>query len=69
MASEALCKVKGGEDIVNKETLNTRNALEQLPKPSPNPRFMNRTMATKGLPLPSTGSLVNFLEEDTINLV
>ncbi|PNI47332.1 FNDC8 isoform 2 [Pan troglodytes] len=30
---------------------------------------MNRTVTTKGLPLASKGNLVNFLEDDTINLL
>ncbi|XP_012645443.1 fibronectin type III domain-containing protein 8 [Microcebus murinus] len=69
MASEAVCKVGDGEEaIVKKEKLNVMNVLNQLPKPFPNPKSMNRTVTTKGLPLPPRGSLVNFLEEDTINL-
>ncbi|XP_042548231.1 fibronectin type III domain-containing protein 8 [Dipodomys spectabilis] len=68
MASEALYKVGDGEEaITKKETLNVVNALEQLPKPFPNPKFMKRTVATKGLPLSSRGSLVNLLEQDNIN--
>ncbi|XP_008846370.1 fibronectin type III domain-containing protein 8 [Nannospalax galili] len=70
MVSEVFCKVGDGEEAVpKKETLNIMNAVDQLPKPFPNPKFMKRTMATKGLPLSSSRSLVNYLEEDTINLV
>ncbi|XP_062071550.1 fibronectin type III domain-containing protein 8 [Lepus europaeus] len=70
MASEALCKVGDGEEaVLKKENLNLVSALDQLPKPFLNPKSMNRTITTKGLPLSSRGSLVNFLEEDTINLV
>ncbi|KAM4842973.1 fibronectin type III domain-containing protein 8 isoform 2-T2 [Thomomys bottae] len=68
MASEALYKVGDGEEAtMKKETLHVINALEQLPKPFPNPKFMKRTVATKGLPLPSRGSLVTLLEQDNIN--
>nr|XP_008269343.1 fibronectin type III domain-containing protein 8 isoform X2 [Oryctolagus cuniculus] len=70
MASNALCKVGDGEEaVLKKENLNLVSALDQLPKPFLNPKSMNRTVTTKGLPLSSRGSLVNFLEEDTINLV
>ncbi|KAM6175928.1 fibronectin type III domain-containing protein 8 [Erethizon dorsatum] len=70
MASEALCKVGDGEETtLKKENLNVINALDQLPKPFPNPKFMNRNIATKGRPLSSTGSLANLLEADSINLV
>lgn len=55
--------------MLKKENLNLVSALDQLPKPFLNPKSMNRTVTTKGLPLSSRGSLVNFLEEDTINLV
>lgn len=69
MASKALCKVgDGGEAMLKKENLNVLNALYQMSKPFPNPKSMNRTVTTKGLPLSTRGSLVNFLEEDTINL-
>ncbi|XP_062965289.1 fibronectin type III domain-containing protein 8 [Cynocephalus volans] len=68
MASEALCKVGDGEEaLLKKENLNIMNAVDQLPKPFPNPKSMNRTITTKGLPLSLRGSLVN-LEDDTINL-
>ncbi|XP_017499552.3 fibronectin type III domain-containing protein 8 [Manis javanica] len=70
MASEALCKVGDGEEaMLKKETLHVLNALNQMLKPFPNPKSMNRTVTTKGLPLSSRGSLVNFLEEDTIDLL
>ncbi|XP_036123598.1 fibronectin type III domain-containing protein 8 [Molossus molossus] len=66
MASEVFCKVGDGEEaMVKKETL---NVLNQMSKPFPNPKSMNRTVVTKGLPLSSRGSLINFMEEDTINL-
>lgn len=69
MASEMLYKVGDGEEaMLKKETFNILNVLDQNSKPFPNPKSMNRTVATKGLPLSSKGSLVNFLEEDTINL-
>ncbi|XP_004593915.2 fibronectin type III domain-containing protein 8 [Ochotona princeps] len=69
MAAEALCKVGDGEEaLLKKENLNLRNALEQLPKPFVNPKSMNRTVTTKGLPLSSRGTLANFLEEETTNL-
>ncbi|XP_005327989.2 fibronectin type III domain-containing protein 8 [Ictidomys tridecemlineatus] len=65
MASETLFKVGDGEEaLLKKENLNVMNALDQLPKPFPNPNFMNRAVATKGLPLSSKGSLANFLESD-----
>lgn len=54
--------------MLKKETLNVLNALDQLSKPFPNPKSMNRTVTTKGLPLSARGSLVNFLQEDTISL-
>ncbi|XP_019482397.1 PREDICTED: fibronectin type III domain-containing protein 8 [Hipposideros armiger] len=70
MASEVLYKVGDGEEtMLKKETLNVSSVLDQESKPFPNPKSMNRTVATKGLPLSSRGSLVNFLEEDTINLL
>lgn len=70
MASETLSKVGDEEEaMLKKETLNVLNALNQMPKPFPNPKSMNRTVATKGLPLSARGSLVNFLQEDTINLL
>lgn len=69
MASETLCKVGDGEEaMLKKETLNVLNALNQMSKPFPNPKSMNRTVTTKGLPLTARGSLVNFLQEDAINL-
>lgn len=69
MASEVLRKVGDGEEtMLKKETLNVSSVLDQKSKPFPNSKSMNRTVATKGLPLSSRGSLVNFLEEDTINL-
>ncbi|XP_015981867.1 fibronectin type III domain-containing protein 8 [Rousettus aegyptiacus] len=69
MASEMLYKVGDGEEAMpKKETLNILNVLDQKSKPFPNPKSMNRMVATKGLPLSSKGSLVNFLEEDNINL-
>ncbi|KAL4689212.1 hypothetical protein H8957_004160 [Semnopithecus entellus] len=69
MASEALHQVGDGEEaVLKKENFNMMNALNQLPKPFPNPKSMNRTVTTKGLPLSSKGNLVNFLEDDTINL-
>ncbi|EHH24698.1 fibronectin type III domain-containing protein 8 [Macaca nemestrina] len=69
MASEALHQVGDGEEaVLKKENFNMMNALDQLPKPFPNPKSMNRTVTTKGLPLSSKGNLVNFLEDDTINL-
>ncbi|ELW61718.1 fibronectin type III domain-containing protein 8 [Tupaia chinensis] len=70
MASEALCKVGDGEEIImlKKESLSARDAFDQLPKPFPNPKSMNRTVTTKGLPLSSRGSLVNCMERDDINL-
>lgn len=55
--------------MLQKETLNVLNALDQMSKPFPNPKSMNRTVTTKGLPLSARGSLVNFLQEDTINLL
>ncbi|OWK15371.1 FNDC8 [Cervus elaphus hippelaphus] len=69
MASQTFYKVGDGEEaLLKKETLNVLNALNQMSKPFPNPKSMNRTVTTKGLPLSSRGSLVNFLEEDAINL-
>ncbi|XP_057573127.1 fibronectin type III domain-containing protein 8 [Hippopotamus amphibius kiboko] len=69
MASETLYKVGDAEEaLLKKETLNVLNALNQMSKPFPNPKSMNRTVTTKGLPLSSRGSLVNFSEEDAINL-
>ncbi|CAD7667514.1 unnamed protein product [Nyctereutes procyonoides] len=69
MASETLCKVGDGEEaMLKKETLNVLNSLNQMSKPFPNPKSMNRTVTTKGLPLTTRGSLVNFLQEDAINL-
>ncbi|CAH6785768.1 fibronectin type III domain-containing protein 8 [Phodopus roborovskii] len=69
MATEVLCKVGDGEEAVQKKKkpLNVINVVDQLPKPCPNPKFMNRSMATKGLPLSSKHSLVNCLKEDTTN--
>uniref|UniRef100_A0A8C3WUK0 Fibronectin type III domain containing 8 n=1 Tax=Catagonus wagneri TaxID=51154 RepID=A0A8C3WUK0_9CETA len=69
MASETLYKVGDGDEaLLKKENLNVLNALNQMPKAFPNPKSMNRTVTTKGLPLSSRGSLVNFLKEDAINL-
>ncbi|CAI9162627.1 unnamed protein product [Rangifer tarandus platyrhynchus] len=69
MASQTFYKVGDGDEaLLKKETLNVLNALNQMSKPFPNPKSMNRTVTTKGLPLSSRGSLVNFLEEDAINL-
>ncbi|XP_058904657.1 fibronectin type III domain-containing protein 8 [Kogia breviceps] len=69
MASETLYKAGDGEEtVLKKETLNVLNALNQMSKPFPNPKSMNRTVTTEGLPLSSRGNLVNFLEEDAINL-
>ncbi|XP_003797245.1 fibronectin type III domain-containing protein 8 [Otolemur garnettii] len=69
MASETVYKVGDGEEaIMKKENLNVINVLDQMPKPFPNPKSMNRTVTSKGLPLSSKGSLVNFLEDNTINL-
>eukprot|EP00069_Balaena_mysticetus_P020525 bmy_02910T0 len=69
MASETLYKVGDGEEtMLKKETLNILNTLNQMSKPFPNPKSMNRTVTTKGLPLSSRGSLVNSLKEDAINL-
>lgn len=52
------CKVGGGEEAVpKKEAFNIMNVIDQLPKPCPNPKFINRSMATKGLLLPSRRSL------------
>ncbi|KFO25942.1 fibronectin type III domain-containing protein 8 [Fukomys damarensis] len=70
MASKALSKVGDGEETtLKKENLNVINALDQLPKPLPNPKFMNRTIATKGRPLSSTGNLATLLEAESINLM
>lgn len=71
MATEVFCKVGDGEEAVpkKKETLSIINVVDQLPKPCPNPKFLNRPMATKGLPLSSRRSLVNYLEEDTTNVM
>ncbi|XP_054449106.1 fibronectin type III domain-containing protein 8 [Pteronotus mesoamericanus] len=66
MASEVFCKVGDGEEAMMKKE--TRKVLNQMSEPFPNPKSMNRTVATKGFPLSSTGSLINFMEEDTINL-
>ncbi|XP_055113146.2 fibronectin type III domain-containing protein 8 isoform X2 [Symphalangus syndactylus] len=69
MASEALHPMGDGEEaVLKKENFNMMNALDQLPKPFPNPKSMNRTVTTKGLPLASKGKFVHFLEDDTINL-
>ncbi|KAK7829992.1 hypothetical protein U0070_003447 [Myodes glareolus] len=71
MATEVFCKVGGGEEAVlkKKETLKNTNVADKLPKPCPNPKFTNRSMATKGLPLSSRRNLVNYLEEDTSNVM
>ncbi|TKC35832.1 fibronectin type III domain-containing protein 8 [Monodon monoceros] len=69
MASETLYKLGDGEETtLKKETLNVLNALNQMSKPFPNPKSMNRSVTTKGLPFSSGGSLVNFLEEGAIHL-
>ncbi|CAO2644546.1 Fibronectin type III domain-containing protein 8 [Lemmus lemmus] len=70
MATEVFGKVGGGEEAVlkKKENLNITNVVDKLPKPCPNPKFTNRSMATKGLPLSSKRNLVNCLEEDTSNV-
>ncbi|XP_023048626.1 fibronectin type III domain-containing protein 8 [Piliocolobus tephrosceles] len=69
MASEALHQVGDGEEaVLKKENFNMMNTLDQMPKPFPNPKSMNRSVTTKGLPLSSKGNLVNFLEDNTINL-
>ncbi|KAM8818824.1 fibronectin type III domain-containing protein 8 [Rhynchonycteris naso] len=66
MASEVVCKIGDGEKVrMKRETV---NVLNQMSKPFPNPKSMNRTVATKRLLLSSKGSLVNFTGEDTINL-
>lgn len=71
MATEVFCKVGGGEEAVpkKKEALKNTNVADKLPKPCPNPKFTNRSMATKGLPLSSRRNLVNYLEEDTSNVM
>lgn len=69
MAPEVLCKVGDGEEaMLKKKNLNVLNVLDPKLKPFPNPKSRNKTVTTKGLPLTSRGSLVNFLDEDTINL-
>ncbi|KAM9596202.1 fibronectin type III domain-containing protein 8 [Trichechus inunguis] len=69
MASKALYQVGDGEEaMVKKENLNILNALNQMQTSFPNPKSMNQIVTTKGLPLSSRGSLVKFLEEDTINI-
>ncbi|XP_006990142.1 fibronectin type III domain-containing protein 8 [Peromyscus maniculatus bairdii] len=71
MATEVFCEVGGGEEAIpkKKETLNIMNVIDQLPKPCPNSKFINRSLATKGLPLSSGHSLVNHLEEDTTDVM
>ncbi|XP_036050773.1 fibronectin type III domain-containing protein 8 [Onychomys torridus] len=71
MATEVFCEVGGGEEAIlkKKETLNIMNVTDQLPKPCLNSKFINRSLATKGLPLSSGHSLVNHLEEDTTNVM
>ncbi|KAM5273463.1 fibronectin type III domain-containing protein 8 [Ctenodactylus gundi] len=70
MASEGLCKVGDEEGATpKKEPVDVTNGLDPLLKPFPNSKFMNRTVATKGFPLSSRGSLANFLDKDTINLM
>ncbi|XP_004684538.1 PREDICTED: fibronectin type III domain-containing protein 8 [Condylura cristata] len=69
MTSEAFFKVGDGEEtMLRKENLHVLDALEQMPKPFLNPKSMNRTVTTKGLPLSARGSLVNVMEEDSISL-
>ncbi|EDL15682.1 fibronectin type III domain-containing protein 8 [Mus musculus] len=64
------CKVGGGEEAVpKKEALNVINVIDQLPKPCPNPKFINRSMATKGLLLPSRRSLASFSEEENTDVM
>ncbi|XP_045691661.1 fibronectin type III domain-containing protein 8 [Phyllostomus hastatus] len=66
MASEVFWKVGDGEEaMMKKETFNVSNPMSE---PFPNPKSMNRTVATKGFPLSSRGSLFNFTEEDISNL-
>ncbi|XP_037023161.2 fibronectin type III domain-containing protein 8 [Artibeus jamaicensis] len=66
MASEVFCKVGDGEEaLMKKETLNVSSPMSE---PFPNPKSMNRTVATKGFPLSSRGSLFNFTEEDVSSL-
>ncbi|KAH0507077.1 fibronectin type III domain-containing protein 8 [Microtus ochrogaster] len=71
MATGVFCKVGGGEEAVpkKKETLKNTNVVDKLLKPCPNPKFTNRSMATKGLPLFTRCNLVNYLEEDTSNVM
>lgn len=71
MATEVFCKVGGGEEAVpkKKETLKNTNVVDKLLKPCPNPKFTNWSMATKGLPLSTRRNLVNYLEEDTSNVM
>lgn len=71
MATEVFCKVGDGEEAVpkKKETLKNTNVVDKLLKPCPNPKFTNRSMATKGLPLSTRRNLVNYLEEDTSNVM
>ncbi|XP_034363617.1 fibronectin type III domain-containing protein 8 [Arvicanthis niloticus] len=64
------CKVGGGEEAVpKKEALNVVNVINQLPKPCPNPKFINRSMATKGLLLPSRRSLANYSEDENTDVM
>ncbi|XP_059127328.1 fibronectin type III domain-containing protein 8 [Peromyscus eremicus] len=71
MATEVFCEVGGGEEAIpkKKETLNVMNVIDQLPKPCPNSKFINRSLATKGLLLSSGHSLVSPLEEDTTDVM
>ncbi|XP_016062500.1 PREDICTED: fibronectin type III domain-containing protein 8 [Miniopterus natalensis] len=66
MASEEFCKVGDGEEAMTKKE--ALNILSQMSKPFPNPKSMNRTVATKGLPFSSRGNLINFMEKESINL-
>ncbi|XP_052615755.1 fibronectin type III domain-containing protein 8 [Peromyscus californicus insignis] len=71
MATEVFCEVGGGEEAIpkKKETLNIMNVTDQLPKPCPNSKFINRSLATKGLLLSSGHSLVSHLEENTTDVM
>ncbi|XP_051013762.1 fibronectin type III domain-containing protein 8 [Acomys russatus] len=70
MATEVFCKVGGGEEAVpKKETLSVITAVDQLSKSCLNPKFINRPVATKGLPLSSRRGLVNYPEEGTTDVM
>ncbi|XP_004707022.1 fibronectin type III domain-containing protein 8 [Echinops telfairi] len=69
MASKALHQVGDGEEaMVKKENRDILNVREQRQTDFHNPKSMNRIVTNKGLPLSSRGSLVKFMEEDTINV-